>query len=123
MDDLTRTISQTVSSAIEAQAKAQFLTALGGTDHLISRFLAVAANSKVKRNNRDVPLLDAVIEDAVKKVVTDLVAEMLDENRDAVKKALAARLRSSSKDVADQLVDHVMKGQGIYLNVRLRIED
>ena len=38
MEDLNKTIATTVASAIEAQAKAQFLTALGGTDHLIERF-------------------------------------------------------------------------------------
>jgi hypothetical protein len=123
MDDLTRTIEKTVASAIESQAKAQFLTALGGTDQLIDRFLHVASKYTVKRDYRDVPLLDATIQDTVQKVVKDLVAEMVDENRDELKKAIASRLRSNAKDVATQLVDSCLgEGKNLYIFVSSRSE-
>ncbi len=121
MDDLTKTIATTVSSAIEAQAKAQFLAALGGTDELIDRFLKVAANYTVERNYKKIPLLDAVIQDAVQKVVIDLVNEMLQDERGRVKVELAKRLRSDAKTVAEQLVNNVFPaGKGLYLDIRVR---
>lgn len=117
MDDLTRTIERTVASAIEAQAKAEFLKALGGTDHLVDRFLKVASTYKVKRDYRDVPLLDACIEDTVTRVVGDMVNELVNEHRDDIKKAIASRLRSTSKDVANQMVDHVFGRSGLHIRV------
>lgn len=124
MDDLTKTIATTVSSAIEAQAKAQFLAALGGTDVLIDKFIQVAANYTVERNYRKVKLLDATIEDAVKKAVNELVEEMFAEHREQIKKELASRLRSESKDIAAKLVDHAIgAGRRIHIQAISREDD
>lgn len=123
MEDLNKTIATTVASAIEAQAKAQFLTALGGTDHLIERFLAVAANTKVKRDYREIPLLDDVIHRTVEGVVKELIGEMVETERDALKAELAKRLRSDAKTIAAQLVEHIIpEGKGIYFTVNMRVD-
>ena len=119
MDDLTKTIATTVSSAIEAQAKAQFLAALGGTDLLIDKFLHVASKYTVKRDYRDVPLLEATISDQVQELVKQLVTEMVQDSREELKVEVAKRLRSNSKELAERLVDAAI-GEGRYWFVDVR---
>lgn len=104
MKDLEETIAKTVQSAIESQAKAQLITALGGVDQVAEAMIRVLCNRTVERNYRKVSLLDATLEDAMKDAMKALVVEVFDEQRAEVRKLLAARIKKDAATIADAMV-------------------
>lgn len=113
MKDLEETIASTVQAAVQAQAKAKLIDALGGTDAMMDSFIRMICTRKVERNYKQVPLLDSLLEKAVDEAIRQIVADLLSENEQQIKAEVAKRVRADAKSVAEALVTRVLP-QGSY---------
>ena len=104
MKDLEDTIKTTVQAAVQAQAKVALIEGLGGVDRLADKMLDVLLKGTVKRDYREVRIIDAVLQDALKDEMTRLIKELFDEQRDEIRKQLTARIRKDSAGIAEQIV-------------------
>lgn len=111
MQDLEKTIAQTVSAAIEAQAKAGLISALGGVDGVADAIFRTLMTRKVKVDYREIPMLDFVLQQSFTDAMKAVVNDIFNEQRDEIRRLIAARLRTDSKDLANTLVDR-MFGKG-----------
>jgi arginine deiminase len=104
MKDLEQTIASTVQSAVQAQAKVALIEGLGGVERLADEMLNVLLKAKVKRDFREVRVIDAVLQDALRDEMKRLIEELFNEQRAEIRKLLTARIRKDASSIAEQIV-------------------
>lgn len=108
MQNLDKTINDTIRDAVKAKTQAAIIEAFGGADQLIGGLIDAALNSKVKKDYRDVPWFAVVCEQVIHQGVKDAMSELLDELRPEIRKEMRRRITADRDSIVDALMAAVV---------------
>lgn len=98
---------ESVRSIIDANIKTAVLTAMDQQGpQLIRNLVSNVLGAKVNRNYRDMPFMDAVIQDFLTEQVKAAMSEYLEANKDLLKAQIERAIKDSKKPVRYSTDEH-----------------
>lgn len=109
---ITLTIGEdSITQLVRARIEAELLHALsrdGGAEKLLAGMVSAALQAKVTRNYRDVPFIQDLVSEAIQKETRLALSAWLDENRDAIRKAMLAAIKAD-KSLPVRILTNLME--------------